>query len=238
LLLERNPVLREMFATGVTPGERGHLRPLNPTAIEQEEAEVLYRVVLEERPAVCVEIGFAYGVSALAILTALVEAEGQLHLLARAGAAAGLGLRPDRRLISIDPNQKKSFGNAGLEAVRRAGLGGRHELIEKESQLALPALVDSGLEIGLGYIDGWHTFDGTLLDFWFLDRLLRPNGIVAFNDCNLPAVDRVIGFVHTHRRYAELDVREFLPPQVRRFSDRYFRKIEDWNPEWNFYEPF
>jgi len=240
VLLEKNLVLRQMFADGVTPDEQGHPRPLMPAAIQSEEAEVLYQVVLQERPVTCVEVGFAYGVSALAILTAVVEAEGGIDPL---GAQAHLPLPGNRpaaagRLISIDPLQRAHFGNAGLATVRRAGFEGRHELIERESQLALPALVERGLEIGFGYIDGLHTFDGTLLDFWFLDRMLRPGGVVAFNDCNLPAVDRVIGFVRTHRRYEELEVRSFLPSRVQRFSDRYFRKLETWEPEWDFYEPF
>ena len=96
----------------------------------------------------------------------------------------------------------------------------------------------------------------TLLAFWYIDRMLNVRGIVAFNDCNWPAVDKAINFVLTHRRYAEIDVglpitlsekgdwwtrlRRMLPggqPRLRG-EDRYFRKLEHWEPRWDFYAPF
>ena len=56
------------------------------------------------------------------------------------------------------------------------------------------------------YIDGNHTFDFALLDFWYLDRMSPVGGVVAFNDCAMPAVHKVIKFLLTHRRYVEMDV--------------------------------
>jgi hypothetical protein len=48
----------------------------------------------------------------------------------------------------------------------------------------------------------------------------------------------VISFVQTHRRYEELDVRSLLPPNAKHFSDRYFRKTQSWEPNWDYYQPF
>ncbi len=68
-------------------------------------------------------------------------------------------------------------------------------------------------------------------------------------------MSKAIGFVLTHRRYEEMDVglrRSIVPgrelirflkgrfgPQHRRMNqDRYFRKQEDWEPNFDFFRDF
>ena len=58
----------------------------------------------------------------------------------------------------------------------------------------------------LVYIDGWHTFDYALLDFFYADKLLDTGGLVGFNDCHYPSIERVLRFVVRHRHYREVDV--------------------------------
>ena len=109
-----------------------------------------------------------------------------------------------------------------------------------------------------GYVDGWHTFDYALLDFWYLDKMVPAGGVVAFNDCGWPAVEKAIQFVETHRRYTEMDVglpKTYTRPTgvmdvlralkygrvgdyFRRREDRYFRKAEVWEPRWDFFAKF
>jgi predicted O-methyltransferase YrrM len=53
--------------------------------------------------------------------------------------------------------------------------------------LALPKLVAdvrSGKEgkFDMVFIDGWHTFDYTLLDFFYADLLLKKNGVIMIDD--------------------------------------------------------
>lgn len=106
----------------------------------------------------------AFGFSTLAILTALEE------------------LGEDGRLISIDPYRAQDWHNCGIAAVHRAGLQGRHQHIERPDYLALPALLEADTRLDFGCIDAYHTFDYVLLDFWYVDCLLRVGGVVAFND--------------------------------------------------------
>jgi predicted O-methyltransferase YrrM len=203
-------------------------------------AEALYRTVLARRPRVTVEVGMAFGFSTLAILTALEE------------------IGEHGQLISIDPWQQPSWHYCGRAAVERAGLATRHRLIEKLDYEALPQLLQEKAEIDFAYIDGNHTFDYVLVDFWYLDKLLRVGGLVGFNDCDWPAVHKAIKFVLTHRRYLEADVglasryvdysagRELIrrlrgvPRGVyyRNASDRYFVKQESWEPRWDFFAAF
>jgi predicted O-methyltransferase YrrM len=219
-LLERCSILREMLESRTTQTPAGERVPLDSN-IPELYAQALYQSVLILRPAISVEIGMANGVSTLAILSALRDI-----------GAGG-------KLISIDPNQSTEWRSCGLAAVVRAGFADRHELIEEVDYLALPRLLASKTAIDFAYIDGWHTFDYALLDWWYIDKMLGVKGVVAFNDCEMPAVEKVIQFVLTHRKYVELNVG--LPTMVqdgRRNEDRYFRKYELGEPEWNYYYAF
>jgi predicted O-methyltransferase YrrM len=199
-------------------------------------AEALYDTVLRLQPAVVLEIGMAFGVASLAILTALRD------------------IGHNGRLLSIDPLQTPDWKGCGLASIARAGLQDRHEMHEDYDYRVLPRLLSEGLKLDFAYIDGWHTFDYTLLDWWYVDRMLSVGGIAAFNDCGWPAVDKAIQFVLTHRKYSELEVGLPLPQRRRQellrmmsfgvikpplaARDRYFQKEQDWEPRWDFYKPF
>ena len=178
--------LRSMFATGTVLDADGQCRKLN-SGIGPAYAGALYRAIVRFRPSLVVEVGMAYGCSSLSIL-------------------AGLDAVGHGRLISIDPSQHTDWNGIGVENVRRSGFSQRHTLMELPSCLALPQLLAGRTRVDLAYIDGWHTFDYVLTDFFYLDKLLPPGGVVAFNDCGYRAIHRVIRFVQTHRRYLELDV--------------------------------
>jgi predicted O-methyltransferase YrrM len=227
-----NPVLDEIFSSGYVRDPSGG-QARETSGIRRDFAEALYRAVRRSMPRLVVEVGMAHGVSSLAILTAL-----------RDNGNGG-------RLISIDPFQRTDWRGIGLANVQQAGLADAHQLVEEPDYFALPDLLRRGTEVDFAYIDGWHTFDYTLLDFWYLDRMLPVGGIVVFNDCGLRAVHRVIRFVLSHRRYEEID--SGLAPDFRsgnplgsvrrrltgrNGADRYFRKTERWEPGWSFYAPF
>ena len=238
-LFDENPVLRELLTTKITRTPSGESVPLD-SFIDVSTAEALYRHVRARKPRLAVEVGMANGISTLAILTAL-EANGG-----------------DGRLISIDPNQSTQWRDCGRAAVQRAGLVARHRVIEQPDSLALPQLLAEHTRIDFGYIDGWHTFDYALVDFWYLDKMMPKDGVIAFNDCGWRAVEKAINFVLTHRRYREIDVglpKSFERPAGvfdvlrkikhgrladywRQVQDRYFVKTEEWEPRWDFYARF
>jgi hypothetical protein len=68
----------------------------------------------------------------------------------------------------------------------------------------LPKLLERGVTLDLAFIDGWHTFDYTFLDFFYIDKLLRPGGVVLLHDRSWPSKQKVMQFIMTHRRYKEL----------------------------------
>ncbi|HUO99692.1 MAG TPA: class I SAM-dependent methyltransferase [Rhizomicrobium sp.] len=204
------------------------------STVKPELAQTLYETLLSEAPVSVIEIGMAFGASSLAILAALAELNA-----------------PNSGLISVDPKQTERWDRSGALAVERAGYSKWHTLIEEADYEALPALLRQGKRFQFGYIDGWHTFDYTLLDFFYIDRMLDVGGIAAFNDCSWPAVDKVLRFVVSHRKYEEISVGLKRIPagdtrwqrlragfEGRQAQDRYFRKTADWEPNWDFFSAF
>jgi len=227
-----NPLLDRLFAEKVVVDASGVIHTLDSN-ISEDHARALYELVLREKPTVVLEIGMAHGISTLAILSALQR--------------IGNG-----KLISIDPNQSTRWKKIGLQLVQECQFENRHNVVEQPDYLALPLLLQENVVVDLAYIDGWHTFDYTLLDFFYIDRMLKSNGIVGFNDCGYPAVKRVLSFVKSHRKYSGVDVglnrhysgRNQLAVMVKALlqmpsaEDQYFRKLEAWEPNWDYYARF
>ena len=217
-----NEVLDEMFRTGQTQTPGGDFIDVH-SQIERPYAEALHGVVLREGFEDVLEVGFAFGVSSLAILTALDD--------------LGRG-----SLTSLDPLQDTDWQDCGVHAVERSGLAGRHTLIRQPDYLAMPALLADARAFDLIYIDGWHTFDYTLLDLFFAGKLLKIGGVIGLNDGGFPAVHAALLAFLAHRDYVEIDV-GLMPEFWNRegaqvganAADRYFRKVSDHEPDWDFH---
>lgn len=151
--------------------------------IPRDECELVYDVIARGRARRAIEVGLAYGVSTLCIADAL-------H-----------GNGSDVRLVSIDSHQTVSWQRAGMHLVERAGYGSMLTLIEEPSQIVLPRLVAGGERFDFGFIDGWHTFDHTLIDFFFIDQMLETGGYVVFDDVGYPAINAVVRFILANRDY-------------------------------------
>lgn len=222
---------RSFAAQDDTPKARGCTSAYNSGMCEDSGISIVHRQVLsdlvrEMKPKLVVEVGMANGVSSRAILSSI----------------------GDGKLISVDPNQSTHWKSNGLKAI--AEFASNHQLIEKPDYVALPELLSSGTSIDVAYVDGWHTFDYVLMDFFYIDKMLRVGGIVGFNDCDMPAINKVLNFVTRHRKYVEVPLvpkaysgrtaagKLLRRIQNRQAQDRYFRKIENWEPDWQFWNPF
>ncbi len=148
---------------------------------------LLQKVIKAVRPKVGVEVGLAFGISTLYILEALKETGGE-------------------KLIGMDPAQHDNhWRGGGLHNIRQAGYESLYEFHENTSQQVLPALVGEGQQIDFAFIDGWHTFDHTLIDFFYIDQMLNVGGIVVFDDVGYPSIKRVCEFIVTNRDYDVFD---------------------------------
>lgn len=180
-MIVTNKVLSEIFKQNAVIGDNGETIRIHSGA-STEECAFLAACVVAAAPRVTLEVGMACGLSTLAILEALHQVGGEKH-------------------YAIDPAQFKDFGEqhawngVGVMNVRRAGYADRFELIEKQSELALPEMLARGTRVGFAFIDGWHSFDHALLDWFYVNRMLDVGGIVVFDDASLPSVQHVIRMV-------------------------------------------
>jgi len=178
-----DPVLREMLATGLTSTpEGGRINLVG--GVDPAEAAFLARIVASVRPTTSVEIGMAMGVSALAICGALPKIPGVRHIV-------------------IDPLQNcfPLWAGIGLHNLRQAGHAALIDFIEVPSFMALPRLQAAGRKIDFAFIDGCHAFDHVFVDLFYIDKLLRVGGVVAFDDVDWPPVRRAIRYVLTNMSY-------------------------------------
>jgi predicted O-methyltransferase YrrM len=161
-------------------------------AISREEGDFLAELIRNhETIARTLEIGCAFGASALHICAAL----------------AG---RKDAHHIIIDPNQSTDYESVGVMNLRRAGVTW-FTLIEEGSEFALPRLVAEGeRRFDLIFIDGWHTFDHTLIDCFYATRLLRVGGYLVIDDATFASVSATIRHLETYpcyERYGGVELR-------------------------------
>jgi predicted O-methyltransferase YrrM len=140
------------------------------------DCDVLRDLIVAEGPRIVVEIGLAYGSSALAIGEALLALE-----------------RPDAVHVIIDAYQDL-FRNAGWDALVAAGHAERCTLVRERSQLALPRLVGEGFVADVAFVDGSHVFHNVFVDLAFLREIVRPGGLVVLDDCDWPSVGTAVRY--------------------------------------------
>jgi hypothetical protein len=84
--------------------------------------------------------------------------------------------------------------------LKRAGFQ-RFKLIEDFSEFALPALTKEGVKVNFGFIDGWHTFDHTLIDFFYINRMLDIGGIVVIDDVHMAPISKMVRYLYNYPCY-------------------------------------
>ncbi|MBP8979847.1 MAG: class I SAM-dependent methyltransferase [Syntrophobacterales bacterium] len=181
-------VAEKMIKTHRMEGPDGVLVAIN-SEISYLEGLFLEEVILDIKPKVTLEIGVAFGVSSLFICGAMARTGGEKHIA-----------------IDIGPIKKENsdeldrFGLA-LYNLARCGYGQLVEPRVSPSEISLPDLLRHGQRIQFAFIDGWHSFDHTLVDFFYVNKMLDVGGVVAFHDTVHPNVAKVVRHVQTYPSY-------------------------------------
>jgi len=177
----RRVIERLVHDGSVVASSDGTERRIFPVAVSPVEAEGLRDWVYREGAAQTIEIGLAYGISALHICEGL--------LLNKNQAA---------RHVVLDPNQSTGFVDCGLQVLEEAGVRKLVEHHAEESQIALPQFLKEERSFDLGFVDGNHRFDRVFLDLFYLGHLVRKGGIVILDDYNQPGIKRAVSFFVTN----------------------------------------
>jgi predicted O-methyltransferase YrrM len=128
------------------------------------------------------EVGCAYGVASLVICWETRNRSGASH-------------------VALDPFQTRHFHKCGINHLRQAGLT-HFEVLAEFSEFALPRLAQQYEgSYDLVFIDGWHTFDHTLQDLFYANRLLRVGGVIVVDDCTLPGVAKAVSYLTGYPTY-------------------------------------
>ena len=152
------------------------------SSIDRKEVDFLNEMIGRFNSCRSLEIGCAMGISSMVICEAVSRNS------------------PAAEHIIIDPFQRTDWKGIGLYNLQKSGLQ-NFVLHEEPSEFVLPKLAQEGKKIDFAFIDGWHTFDHTLIDFFYINRMLVPGGIVVIDDVSMPSVKKVMRMIHTYPAY-------------------------------------
>lgn len=183
-----NPVLENILRTGNTASSCGEIIKVH-SQISEKEGESLQEMILKISPKVSLEIGLGFGIASLYICEALAKVQAERHII-------------------IDPFQHQAWpGNPGWKGIgllnlKRAGYEKIVQFHEAPSFKVLPKLQADGCRIDFAFVDGWHTFDYVMVDFFYIDKMLRVGGVVVFDDFYYPSIRKVCRYVLTNLPYS------------------------------------
>lgn len=140
-------------------------------ALPERDCDRVRDLLIAEQVETVVEIGLAYGSSALAVGEALVTVD-----------------PPHPRHIIVDPFQDDAYSDVGWDVLCAAGLDSAARLIREWSSVALPRLVGEGLVADAAFVDGSHRFHEVFVDLYYLRKIVRPGGLILLDDDWTPSV--------------------------------------------------
>lgn len=186
-------VLGSMHGSEPQLGADGRRHDLDETTrISVEEGMTLFSLAVERRVTHTLEVGLAYGFSAVYLLAALERNGGGSH-------------------TAIDPYQATDWNGIGAttaaalvsDAATLSPLAFR--LIQERSDPALIDLARAGRTFGLTFIDGYHRFDDVLVDFTLAARMCPVGGLIVLHDMWLDSIAAVASFLrHNRLDFAEV----------------------------------
>jgi predicted O-methyltransferase YrrM len=174
-------IINNLHQSQTIETENGRL-PLH-SSITADEGVFIESLIISHSCKSTIEIGCAYGISSLHISRALQSKmqEGAHHTI-------------------IDPFQHTQWQGIGIKHLQQAAVS-NYTFIEKSSEQALPQLLEYGKQYDFALIDGWHTFDQVMLDFYYLNRMLKVGGVIVFDDMWMPSVRKALAYILQYPAY-------------------------------------
>jgi predicted O-methyltransferase YrrM len=180
--------LEKIFSTGIievnTDGET--IRVHSNTTLEQ--GIFLQKIFNLVQPKNTLEVGLAYGISALFIL--------EMHKMNNQKNGFHIAIEPD-----------EYWGKAAIHNIEKAGLINYFKVERFFSDQILPKLYLEGYRIQYAYVDTTKRFDVVFQDCYFLDKMLDIGGVIILDDCggSWPGVQRVARYMLNLPHYKLID---------------------------------
>lgn len=184
--------IKDIYRTGLVQDAEGNELSINlDSCINESEGLFLADLIRSDASITqTLEVGCGYGLSSLFICSALKQRPGAKHRM-------------------IDPLQESMWKRIGILNLERAGYAFA-ELLEKPSEFILPELAErTPAAFDLVFIDGWHTFDHTLLDLFYANLLIRVGGYIVIDDCLMPSVAKAVSYMANYPSYEIFSQRKY-----------------------------
>jgi predicted O-methyltransferase YrrM len=191
------PLAEAIFTTSRVQDETGAMHPLHSN-IDRSEYDFIAKLIADDSSIKrTLEIGCAYGLSSLSICSSLSNREGARHLI-------------------IDPFQDTQWSGVGVANLKRAGFN-FFDLVQEPSEFTLPRLAQTEPQsFDLVFIDGWHTFDHTLLDLFYANLLIRVGGYILVDDCSFAPVAKAVSYFLNYPAFQLLSQAPLTQPSFKR----------------------
>lgn len=166
---------------------KGETIPLHSnTSIEQ--GIFLQKIFDQIKPSQSLEVGFAYGISAMFIL------EKHRDINSKNGAH-----------IVIEPDDY--WGTAAQYNIEKEGLTKYLSIKRDYSDIVLSKLFLENFRIQYAYIDTTKQFDVIMHDFYLINKLIDVGGVIILDDCGggWPGVQRAARFINTLPNYQVME---------------------------------
>lgn len=204
-----HPLIAEILSWKTVTAADGTTRPLH-SAIPFEEGMLIQQMILEsEDVKTTLEVGCAYGASSMFICQALAHVGGTKHIIIDPFEMGSGHTGPDA-----------GYEGIGLLNVKRAGFEQLVEFYADPSYRRLPLLEAAGVKLDFAFIDGMHTFDYVLTDFFYIDKMLRVGGVVVFDDLSYASIRKVCRYIMRNLPYEAIRPKPTRSRGKRRIAER------------------
>ncbi|WP_336513817.1 O-methyltransferase [Pollutibacter soli] len=167
-------LLDEVFKARSFTNSKGELVKVH-SETNRDQCKFLQQIIRDKKASKTIEIGFAFGISTLAI-TEEVAKNGHRHVV-------------------IDRFENTGWHGNGLELLSMAGLSDAIEFYEEYCYIILPELLKQGRKFDFAYVDSTKLFDWLMVDFFYLDKMLEPGGVIVFDDLMFPGIRKLFRYL-------------------------------------------
>lgn len=175
-----NTILENIFETKKFINSKNEIIDIH-SETRKDQCEYLQNIIRDNNFKKSLEIGFAFGISTLAITEAIVN-NGGSHLV-------------------IDKFQNSDWNGDGIDLINQAGYTEKIEFYEEFCYIILPSLLEKERKFDFAYIDSTKQFDWILVNFFYIDKLLEINGIIVFDDVSFPSIRKLLRYISQFPNY-------------------------------------